>query len=754
MRKILVSVLLMLVLAVMAATAAAAPLADVITPSDKNWAAYLDAHPEAFATAPARSAVTPRTVMYPVTITKKLVGIAPEDLPDGTVFTYVLQDSNAVDQGLPFPQITKQNLIDGNGEYSVTAYSLMDDIFVKEQYAGAEIAGHYLEISATVHEQYRPDWSAGFVYRDNGYVAPPMTLVYSNGAFNNGEVVFTNTYVKDPGIAPLPEVPGKYPITIMKRLEGIEPRHLPDGAAFIFQLYDSNGVSTGEFAEITKEDLIAGGGTAYKTLYTEFSGIFVGEQVNSKRFPMYGAGKTTTFVPNKFWTQWYSEPYGDSYVYTRPIDLVDKHNQINNAFVGFINTYGDALLWVDGIAMNDGDYLPSGASMVTDTKPASGGYAHLELVDYELHLTLHDFELGAGRPFDIHSYVSLYDPNPESMLHIHLEGENSITTPRSEELYYAGIIGDLIFIEAEDPEASLTIDADDVGVFAARQLRMIGGTVDISAQKTGVELTQYDGSNIVVTGEKNLGSLTIRSLGKTEGEAESAVYPRKVEESLALWGNCAMTVSYNASGYPTTKYSPEAIKDYDYIRIAKVPTMPVSVTLQVQGVKPGDIPDGTEFILPIFNVKDDTWMTNVVFSSDEIAACNGSVTKVVEVPKQFEVAEVRPQAMGAYELFVSADADAGIDTAITGPEKVDETYFSVAQFSIRNFEAVQSNPNDPYAPMPISEDGLPEIVITNEFVKIPDMPQTGDESDILLWLSLALSSMTALMLVSRKKREA
>jgi LPXTG-motif cell wall-anchored protein len=117
------------------------------------------------------------------------------------------------------------------------------------------------------------------------------------------------------------------------------------------------------------------------------------------------------------------------------------------------------------------------------------------------------------------------------------------------------------------------------------------------------------------------------------------------------------------------------------------------------------------------------------------------------------VAEVRPQAMGAYELFVSADADAGIDTAITGPEKVDETYFSVAQFSIRNFEAVQSNPNDPYAPMPISEDGLPEIVITNEFVKIPDMPQTGDESDILLWLSLALSSMTALMLVSRKKRE-
>ena len=339
MKKILVSVLLMLVLAVMAATAAAAPLADVITPSDKNWVAYLDAHPEAFATASTRSTMMPRMVMYPVTITKKLVGIAPEDLPDGTVFTYVLQDSNAVDQGLPFPQITKQNLIDGNGEYSVTAYSLMDDIFVKEHYAGAEIAGHYLEISATVHEQYRPDWSAGFVYRDNGYVAPPMTLVHDDGTFNNGEVVFTNTYVKDPGIAPLPEVPGKYPITIMKRLEGIKPQQLQDGAVFRFRVFDSNGVDTGDVIEISKEELIAGNGSACKSVYTEHSGIFVGEQVSSKRHPKYGDGTTTVFVPNKFWPQWYSEPYGDKYVYSSPIDLVDKNNKINNAFVCFINAY-------------------------------------------------------------------------------------------------------------------------------------------------------------------------------------------------------------------------------------------------------------------------------------------------------------------------------------------------------------------------------------------------------------------------------
>lgn len=33
------------------------------------------------------------------------------------------------------------------------------------------------------------------------------------------------------------------------------------------------------------------------------------------------------------------------------------------------------------------------------------------------------------------------------------------------------------------------------------------------------------------------------------------------------------------------------------------------------------------------------------------------------------------------------------------------------------------------------------------------MPQTGDESDILLWLSLAMTSMVALMLIARKKRE-
>lgn len=34
-----------------------------------------------------------------------------------------------------------------------------------------------------------------------------------------------------------------------------------------------------------------------------------------------------------------------------------------------------------------------------------------------------------------------------------------------------------------------------------------------------------------------------------------------------------------------------------------------------------------------------------------------------------------------------------------------------------------------------------------------DLPKTGDESDILLWLSLAMTSMAALALVSRKKRE-
>ena len=35
-----------------------------------------------------------------------------------------------------------------------------------------------------------------------------------------------------------------------------------------------------------------------------------------------------------------------------------------------------------------------------------------------------------------------------------------------------------------------------------------------------------------------------------------------------------------------------------------------------------------------------------------------------------------------------------------------------------------------------------------------DLPQTGDESDMLLWLSLALSSLAALALIARKKQEA
>jgi len=37
---------------------------------------------------------------------------------------------------------------------------------------------------------------------------------------------------------------------------------------------------------------------------------------------------------------------------------------------------------------------------------------------------------------------------------------------------------------------------------------------------------------------------------------------------------------------------------------------------------------------------------------------------------------------------------------------------------------------------------------------IHELPKTGDESDIVLWLSLAMTSMAALVLISRKKREA
>lgn len=45
------------------------------------------------------------------------------------------------------------------------------------------------------------------------------------------------------------------------------------------------------------------------------------------------------------------------------------------------------------------------------------------------------------------------------------------------------------------------------------------------------------------------------------------------------------------------------------------------------------------------------------------------------------------------------------------------------------------------------------IKITRVPDDIHDLPKTGDESDIMLWLSLAMTSMAALSLIARKKRE-
>lgn len=80
--------------------------------------------------------------VYPVTITKRLKGIKPEDLPEGTVFNFVVIDGNNGDTQ-ESAVITREELIAGNGEASTTIMTkYKGGMRIGEEIASAQLSAY------------------------------------------------------------------------------------------------------------------------------------------------------------------------------------------------------------------------------------------------------------------------------------------------------------------------------------------------------------------------------------------------------------------------------------------------------------------------------------------------------------------------------------------------------------------------------------------------------------------------------------
>ncbi|MBR4942052.1 MAG: carbohydrate-binding domain-containing protein, partial [Clostridia bacterium] len=124
-----------------------------------------------------------------------------------------------------------------------------------------------------------------------------------------------------------------------------------------------------------------------------------------------------------------------------------------------------AEIWVGGVAMATGYYLPIGYNAVTAEKPASGGYAYYE--NGTLYLNNYD---NLGNIYDFNSqYVGIYALND---LTIVLEGESTVTGSD----YSIVAFNNNLTVQGS---GSLKLPAAVTGISVGNDIIINGGTLDI-----------------------------------------------------------------------------------------------------------------------------------------------------------------------------------------------------------------------------------------------------------------------------------
>ena len=114
------------------------------------------------------------------------------------------------------------------------------------------------------------------------------TIIGDPGRTTESTILFeiTNKLKEDPT---QPDIEDKlYPVVITKVLKGISAKDLPEGTVFNFVVIDGNNGDTQESAVITREELIAGNGTASTTIMTKYKGgMRIGEEIASAQLSAY-----------------------------------------------------------------------------------------------------------------------------------------------------------------------------------------------------------------------------------------------------------------------------------------------------------------------------------------------------------------------------------------------------------------------------------------------------------------------------------
>lgn len=168
--------------------------------------------------------------------------------------------------------------------------------------------------------------------------------------------------------------------------------------------------------------------------------------------------------------------------------------------------------------------------------------------------------------------------------------------------------------------------------------------------------------------------------------------------------------------------------DCEYER--KIEPGTVTIEKKLSGIDPEDLPDGTEFVFEVFdNMKKSLGIKQTITKEMLV---NGNNIVVATIDREMNVIVGERISSTQIDGYTCETTQSGYEWNMDASE---EYFFAVE-------ELVRAGYNN-------------DVVFCNAYTPVRvDMPQTGDESDMLLWLSLALSSMAALVLIARKKREA
>lgn len=135
-------------------------------------------------------------------------------------------------------------------------------------------------------------------------------------------------------------------------------------------------------------------------------------------------------------------------------------------------------VWLNGVYLKPGYYLPSNSQDLTKTKPETGGYAYYASEGY---LTLHNYQLDMMAP-TLDSCVTenyRYALRTFIPLVIQLEGDNSIKMINGDCVYVAigGASGSYLTFEGDEDATLYVASGEDVGIRSIGGVTINGGNI-------------------------------------------------------------------------------------------------------------------------------------------------------------------------------------------------------------------------------------------------------------------------------------